>query len=330
MRIACAAILAGLAFAAAGPGAVAAEMAPLRYGQAFSAERSVFSLPVHIAERQGAFAREGLAFRQFFIPGGGEKMIEALNDGTVDLTHVATPFLIDSVLKGSDAVAIAAEFDNPIYSLVAKPEIERFSDLEGRLVGMADEAGPIAMSMYRLLALHGLARADLRLRTISGTPQRLACLKHGTCDAVPLGQPQDVSAQREGYRVLGTSTEAVPAYLYTVTAVRRSWADTHKDLVARYVRALAAAFEFIREAANRSTVAATIVEDTGCSEADAEATLALYFNPERHVLPRRGEIDLAGLTRTIALMAEDGQIKAPLPAADRFVDLQYLHAAGIE
>src|SRR5215469_650883 len=107
---------AALGVALASPtGAAAGELTTLRYGQAFSAERSVFSLPVHIAQRHGDFAREGLAVRQFFIAGGADKMIEALNDGTVELTHVATPFLIERALAGDDAVAIAAEFNDPIY-----------------------------------------------------------------------------------------------------------------------------------------------------------------------------------------------------------------------
>ena len=312
-------------------GAAAAEEAiPLRDGQAFSAQRSVFALPIHIAMRRGDFAREGLAFRQFFIPGGGEKMIDALADDSVDLTHVATAFLIESAMKGSDAVAIAAEFRNPIYSLVAKPDVRDIADLKGRLVGMADEAGTITLSMRKLLAQHGLGAADFQVRVISGTPGRLACVTRGACDAVPLGQPQDVSAEREGYRILGLSSDAVPDYLYTVTAVRRSWAATHPDIVVRYVRGLAAAFRFIRDPRNRAEVVATLIEDTGCTDADARRTLALFFEPERHVLPQQGEIDLAALGRTIALMGEQGQIRGALPPPERFVDLQYLRAAGIQ
>ena len=74
----------------------------------------------------------------------------------------------------------------------------------------------------------------------------------------------------------------------------------------------------------------TIVETTGSSEAIAEQTLALYFEPERNVLPRQGELNLNGLTQVIAFMGEAGTIKAPLPVAKRFVDLQYLEAAGLQ
>ena len=121
----------------------------------------------------------------------------------------------------------------------------------------------------------------------------------------------------------------MPEFLYTVTAARRSWAARNPDVVVRYVRGLAASFRFIRDPANRAAVVQAIVETTGVSAAVAGQTLALYFEPERKVLPRQGEIDPAGLASVIAFMAEAGQLKAPLPAPERFADLQYLRLAGI-
>ena len=312
------------------PHTAAGQAVSLRYGQAHSALRSIFSLPVAVAEREGLFRREGLNFRVVVpIPGGSDKMIDALHDDTCDVTHVATPFLVRAALAGSDAVAVAAEFNNPIYSLVARPEIKTYGDLKGKLLGLADEAGTITISTRKLLSLHGLRDGDFQVKTIEGTPARLNCLRRGECVAVPLGQPQDLLALHEGYRLLGLSTEAVPEFLYTVTAARRSWAEANKDAVVRYVRALASSFKFIRDPANRKAVVKTIVETTGSSEAIAAQTLALYFEPERKVLPRQGELNLNGLTQVIAFMGEAGTIKAPLPAAKRFADLQYLQAAGI-
>jgi ABC-type nitrate/sulfonate/bicarbonate transport system substrate-binding protein len=264
------------------------------------------------------------------IPGGSDKMIAALHDDFVDLTHVATPYLIRAAMAGSDAVAIAAEFDNPIYSLIAKPEIKTVADLKGKIVGLADEAGTIAISMRKLLALHGLRHGNFGVKVIEGTPTRWACLHRGDCDAVVLGQPQDLQAMQEGFRLLGVSNDAVPELLYTVTAARRSWADAHKDAVTRYVRALAAAFGFIRDPANRDRVVKTIVDSTGASALIAGQTLDLFFSPEGGVLPRRGEIKLKGLDEVIALMGEAGNLEAPLPSAERFVDAQYLHGAGVQ
>ena len=309
--------------------AARAETQTLRYGQAFSAVRSIYSLPIFVADREGFFAREGLAFTNILIPGGGGNMVAALEDGTVDLTHVATSFLIERVMAGSDAVAIAAEFDDPIYTLVTRPEIASFAGLKGKVVGMADDEGTIAYSMWRLLALHGVHQGDVTTKLVSGTPQRLACLRRGPCEAVPLGQPEDFVAQDEGYRRLGVSSEAVPRFLYTVTAASRTWAAAHKDAVVRYVRALASAFRFIRDPAHRDAVVATIVATEAVPEAAARRTLDLYFTPERHVLPQAGELDLDGLRQVIAFMAEKGTLRAPLPDAERFADRRYLEAAGI-
>ena len=263
------------------------------------------------------------------VPGGGERLVTALDDGTADLAHVPTPYLIQASLAGSDAVAIAAEFNNPVYSFLAKPEIRTYADLKGKLIGLAAEPTSITISTRKLLALHGLRKEDFRSRFVDGTPERLICLTAGDCDAVPLGQPQDYSAIRRGYRLLGLSTDAVPEFLYTVTAVRRSWASAHKDTVVRYVRALSSAFKFIRDPEKRDDVLKAIADTTGFGEGNAQLTLSLYLEPDRGILPKQGEINLKGIEQVIAMMADAGTIKPPLPAAERFVDLQYLEAAGI-
>jgi ABC-type nitrate/sulfonate/bicarbonate transport system substrate-binding protein len=302
----------------------------LRYGQALSAQKSIYSLPVALAEREGLFRREGIDFRVVIpIPGGADRMIAALHDGTVDITHVATPFLVRAALAGSDAVAIAAEFNDPIYSLIARPEIRRIADLKGKVIGLADPGGSITYSMRKLFAQHGLRESDLQVKTIDGTPARLSCLRRGGCDAVPLGQPQDLVAQAEGYRLLGISNDAVPEYLYTVTAARRSWAAANREIVVRYVRALGASLAMIRDPGKRAAVVATIVDTTGVSPAIAEGVLQLYAQPGRKALPLRGEIDPRGISHVIAFMGETGQIVGPLPEAERFFDLRYLRAAGV-
>jgi ABC-type nitrate/sulfonate/bicarbonate transport system substrate-binding protein len=321
------AVRALVALATAATSAAAQDLV-LRYGQAPSAYRSIYSLPVAVAVREGLFKREGLDFRIVIpVAGGADRMIAELHEDGYDLAHVATSFLVRAALAGSDAVAVAAEFNDPIYSLVARPDVARIEDLKGRVVGLADPGGSITYSMRKLFALHGLTERDFKVKTIEGTPARLGCLRRGECAAVPLGQPQDLLAQSQGYRLLGASNDAVPAYLYTVTAARKSWAAAHEDIVVRYVRGLAAAFQLIRDPQRRGAVVQAIVELTGVPPAIAERTLALYAEPGRKVLPRQGEIDLAGIAQVIAFMAEAGQLKAPLPAPERFVDLRYLRRA---
>jgi ABC-type nitrate/sulfonate/bicarbonate transport system substrate-binding protein len=214
--------------------------------------------------------------------------------------------------------------------LIVKPQIERFGDLKGKVIGLSLAVDTISISMRKLLALKGLGAADYSVKELVGTPVRFDCLKRGECDAVPLGQPEDFLAIAQGYRRLGVSTEAVASFQFQVVAARSGWAQANKDTVVRFVRALGAAFRFIRDPAQRADVVKAIVDLTGSSEEVARQTLALYFEPEKGVLPKQAEIDLKGLAQVIAFMGEGGVIKPPLPAPDRFVDLQYLRAAGVE
>ncbi len=310
-------------------GQLRGETVTLKYGQIPSTIRSVSSLPLYVAQRRGFFAREELNVEIVPIEGGTGNMVAALDRGAVDITRTATPYLILAALKGSDAVAVAGETRTPIYSLMVQPEIKTYDDLKGKLLGLSLRVDTISISMRKLLARHGLRQEDYQVKELVGTPPRFDCLKRGECAGVPLGQPEDFLALRQGYRRLGLSTEAVPDFQFTVSAVRRGWAEQNKDKVTRYVRALASAYRYLRERGNRDDAAKIIADTTGSSPDIAGEILALYYEPDRGVFPRASELDLKGLTRVLEFMAEAGELKAPLPPPQRFVDLQFLQAAGV-
>jgi NitT/TauT family transport system substrate-binding protein len=305
-----------------------AENVTLRFGQIPSTVRGTSSVYLHIAEQKGFFAREQIKLERISIPGGTDKMVVALEQGAVDVTQTATPYLIQAVLRGSEAVGIGSETANPIYSLIVKPEIASFADLKGRLLGLSLPIDTISISMRKLLALKGLGAADYRVKELVGTPVRFECLRRGECDGVPLGQPDDLIALTQGYRRLGLSTEAVSSFQFQLLAVKRSWAGANKDMLVRFVRAIASSFRFIRDPANRAEVVKTMVAVTGSTEDIARQTLALYLEPDRGVMPKQAEFSTAGLAQVIAFMADAGILAQPLPPPERFVDPQYLKAAG--
>ncbi len=310
--------------------AIGAELITLRVGQVPSTVRSISSLHFAIGEREGFYAQQGIKLELMPIEGGTDKMVAALDRGAVELTQTATPYFIQAVLAGSSAVAVAAETANPVYSLIAKPEITSFADLKGKLVGLSLPIDTISISMRKLLAMKGLQEGDYRVKELVGTPVRLDCLKSGECDAVPLGQPEDFNAIDLGFHRLGVSTEAIAHFEFTVTAVRRDWAAANRDTLVHFLRGLAASFRFMRDPAHRDDVVKTIVERTGAPERTARAILALYFEPDRGVMPRAGELDLKGLAQVIAFMGDSGALKAPLPPPERFVDQRYLNLAGVK
>src|SRR6185369_16044366 len=132
-----------------------AQPVTLRYGQIPSSIKTVSAVQFVIGQRKGLFEREGIQLNMMPIEGGADNMMVALNDGKIDITRTATPYLIQSVLKGSDGVAIAGETATPIYSLIVKPEVKSFADLKGKTVGLSLAVDTISISTRKLMAMNG-------------------------------------------------------------------------------------------------------------------------------------------------------------------------------
>ena len=300
----------------------------LRLGFNANSARNLAQVPDLIAERK-FFASEGLAVTMVPLK-GTTYMVDALDKSDVDATGTASPYMIQAALKGSDAVAVIGGVANTVYSLIAKPEIKTAADLRGKLVAMSAPPDTITLSTRLMLAKGGLKDGDYRTKEIIGSTQRADCLVRGECDAVPLGQPDDIIFVQKGFHKLGDSLEVVPELQFNVIAARRSWAAAHKDVVVALARGFGATFRYLRDPANRDEVARLIVETTGAPEDVARAVLRLYYEPDRGIMPKQGEINMAGLGKVIELLGAAGQLEKPLPQAERFVDLQYLRAAGLQ
>jgi ABC-type nitrate/sulfonate/bicarbonate transport system substrate-binding protein len=308
----------------------AAEMVTLRYGQNAASAGSLSSLPLTVAERKGFFVREGINLVVVPIPGGTDRIVAALDKGEVDTGRNATPYLIQAVLKGSDAVAIISQTANPVYSLIVRPEIKSFADLKGKVVGLSTPGDTITLSTLRLLARKGIKAGDFQAKAVVGTSARFDCLKSGDCVAVPMGQPEDLGAIKQGYPRLGFTYEAGADLIFNVDMTRRAWGEKNQDTLVRFVRGFAASYEFINDPKNRGEVTNIIVESMKVSQETAGQLFAPYVEPDKNVLPRRGELNLKAFNQVLQLMGEAGVIPTPVPAVERFIDLRYLQAAGIQ
>jgi ABC-type nitrate/sulfonate/bicarbonate transport system substrate-binding protein len=306
------------------------DLITLRYGQNAAGANGLSSLPLTVAQRKNFLVREGINLVVVPIAGGTDRIVAALDLGEIDAGKNATPYLIQAVLKGSDAVAIMSQTANPIYSLIARPDIKSFADLKGKTLGLSTPGDTITLSTLRLVARAHLKTTDFSSKVVVGTTARFGCLKSGECAAVPMGQPEDLDAIRQGLPRLAFTYEAGADLLFNVDMTRRAWGAQHKDTLTRFARAMGSAYAFMNDPRNRDEVTAIVAETGKLSPAVAAEIFAPYLEPDRNVLPRKGELDLAALNRVIALMAEVGVIPSPAPGAERFVDLEYVQAAGIQ
>jgi ABC-type nitrate/sulfonate/bicarbonate transport system substrate-binding protein len=111
---------------------------------------------------------------------------------------------------------------------------------------------------------------------------------------------------------------------------RRAWGEKNQATLVRLVRGFAASYEFINDPKNHGEVTNIVRESLNVSEETARQIFAPYTQPDKNVLPKKGELNLSAFNRVLALMGEAGVISTPVPAAELFIDLRYLQAAGIQ
>src|SRR5262245_41755755 len=242
--------------------ATAQELITLRYGQNAAGISGLSSLPLNVALRKDYFHREGINLVVVPIQGGTDRIVAALDKGEIDAGKNATPYMIQAVLKGSDAVAFVSQTANPVYSLIVRPENKSYADLKGKTIGLSTPGDTITLSSVRLLDAKGIKAADYTAKAVVGTPARFDCLKSGACAAVPMGQPEDLDAIKQGFPRLGLTHEAGADLIFNVDMVRRAWGEQNKDVLVRFVRAMALAYAFMNDVKNRDEVVA-IVKETG-------------------------------------------------------------------
>jgi ABC-type nitrate/sulfonate/bicarbonate transport system substrate-binding protein len=333
MNLATAGALVGVLAFGAAQQAFAAEVATLRYAVGpFAA--GVGQLPRTIAERKGFFAREGLRVEIVTETRGNAAAAEQgfnpslERGGTAGMAQVPTGSLIQSVLNGSNTVAVSAQLANPVYSLIVRPEIKTYADLKGKEVTMTSPWDTITVTARKLLALHGIGQTDFIFRPIGGSEARLDCMRSGQCAATVLGQPLDIEAIKTGFPRLGFVSEAGPI-IFNIEIVNRDWARANKDTVVRYLRASAAAMRYINDPKNRAEITAIVGELANASPEAVTEIVAHLFDPKLHVLTRNAELDVPSFQHLLDLIGETGVYTRPMPPAARFVDLSYAEAAGI-
>src|SRR5207245_9136128 len=88
---------------------------------------------------------------------------------------------------------------------------------------------------------------------------------------------QGLEGAAKGRRRLGSSTEAIPKYMFTILAVRRDWASANRDTLAALIRADQDALEWLENPANRDAAIRDLVEITKTSADASTKTYDLYI-----------------------------------------------------
>lgn len=291
-----------------------------------------FNWPIWAAQEKGYFRDNGVEVNLTPTPGSVFQMV-GLIDGKFDIAMTAIDNLIayregegEDPKVGPDLVAVMGA-DQGFLKLVSVPEVSSIGALRGRTVSVDARSTGYAFVLFELLDRAGLREPDYNVERAGGVLQRFQALMEKKHDATLLLSPFEVQAEARGFHVLASASDALGAYQGLVAAVRKSWAEEHRDALVGYVRAYVQGVEWLYDPANRAEAIALLRKNLPAMSAEgAEAAYRVLLDPATG-FQRKGAISLEGVGRVLALRTKWSEQKKPLGPPSRYYDPAYYDAA---
>ena len=194
--------------------------------------------PLFAARRTGADRRHGVALT-IRRPGAGPDALKLVASGRLDLGVLDIHDLALAREKGIDVVAVGALVAKPLAALVARANVRRPRDLEGRTVGVSGLPSDPAF-VGAMLQHDGASLAQVRQVTIGFNS--VQALFTGRVDAAPVfWNAEGVALKRRHVAVREFRVEdyGAPAYPEVVLFTARRTLERERDRLRRALQAIA-------------------------------------------------------------------------------------------
>jgi ABC-type nitrate/sulfonate/bicarbonate transport system substrate-binding protein len=214
--------------------AIAATAAPVRIA---IVSRTVFYVPLWVADRLGYFTSEGIE-PTIEIYDNAEKINEDLRSGRVQIAVSTPESVVVDAYRGGSLRLVAGNAGKPPHFIIAKPEIKTLADLRGARFGVLSMQEGTTYLVQHLAKVAGLRPDQYEILAVGGAPTRWRLLKEGKIDAGLQPFPLSYEAEAAGFNNLGPILNYIPDYQFTSVNVDSRWAGQNSDLVSAFLRAL--------------------------------------------------------------------------------------------
>src|ERR1043166_8024825 len=232
---------------------------------AFYTAPVVSMAPMWIAKEVGFFRKQGLDVSVVFIP-SGPTGVTAILAGEADVGVIGGFAPTRAIVGGAKGLAIIGQTKNAIVAtIVGKKEIATVQDLKGKRLGIdrigsnPDMFTQAALSRFQIDPLR-----DLQYIQMGNIGQGIPALKAGAIDALTTNPPDDLVAQKLGFKVILDITAMKIPFAATVLVSSRSTVARKQSDLTRFMHAYAEAVHYFltnREGAAQVVAKYTKVED---------------------------------------------------------------------
>ena len=190
---------------------------------------------IWIAYEEGLFKKNGLDVELLHIP-SSSRIIQTMLAGEIAISYVDGRNSIQSNLTGSDVVMIAGVTNRFSFSLMARPEIKRTSDLKGKRIGVTRIGSSTHTAALYALNQAGLKPGDYEILPLAEVPNILVALLAGRIDAGPLSSPTLIRGRKAGLAELAALSRDGPEYVSVAVATMRAFIRSNEEIVRRFMR----------------------------------------------------------------------------------------------
>lgn len=191
-----------------------------------------------MAKQENLFKKHGLDVELIHIP-SSSRGIQAILAGEIDFSFMDGSNAAQANLKGANVVLVAGATNRQVFSLMAKSEFKRITDLKGKKIGITRIGSSTHTSALYALSSAGLKGADYQLLPLLEVPNIYTALSAGQIDAGVMSPPTNARAKKSGFVELMNIAKEGPEFVSVAVGTSRSYLKANEDIVRRVVRAYA-------------------------------------------------------------------------------------------
>lgn len=193
--------------------------------------------PIWVAQEEGLFKKHGLDVELIHIA-STSKAIQSMVSGEIQFTTADALNTIQAAAAGADIVMICEGVNRFVFSIMARSDLKRISDLKGKRVGITRLGSSTHTAVLYVVTKAGLGANDYTLLQLGEVPNILTTLLAGQIDAGALSPPTNSRAKKAGLHELVNLGVDGPEYPSTVIASTRAYVKASPENIRRMVRAL--------------------------------------------------------------------------------------------
>lgn len=193
--------------------------------------------PTLAAQAAGIFQKNGLDVTTTHIAQGSTNM-QAIIAGDTQVAEVGGTETISAAENGVDVVVIANLMPVYPFKLMANSSIQSLADLKGKTLGITGHGSVDDIADHAAFQKLGVPDPGANIVPIGAEDARVAALLNGTIDATVASPIAVPPLEAAGFHVLADYPALGLPTATTITVVRRSWMDDHREVVQRYIDSL--------------------------------------------------------------------------------------------